>query len=432
MLLWVWSNQVVSMINDRLLAFGLLLSTATQLRLPGTPWGAGEALLTIWIIGALADLAYRGAPALTRPLSHMLLFWAVFTFAQSIGLLLGLATDNIYPSGVLHTGQAYAFVAILSLLLVILPAWRLHRVAWTFSVGGAVAVILLIAGGYGMVPMPGLGFWEWNRFIGWSMNPNQFGLLCTVLVLLSLQRAEAAARPHTKIFALSCMVPPFIAGILTRSDSFTVAIGFAVPLFVGSKFLIRFMRAERHPSLVMTVACLMILSLPLLLASVTPFTPKIAENARQAIVETMSENDQAEDRFRLWSEAVDIGLKSGMLGLGPGPHLLGKRTKLPPPEKAEAHNTALDLITQGGILAMLIFFWIITVALIAAYRAGLIALASLIFSLFVYSNFHLVVRHPIFWFSVVLGLAAMHSVAPRKLTSARPLDISPSAPRTRA
>lgn len=86
LLLWVWSNQVVSMINDGLLAFGLLLSTATQLRLPGTPWGAGEALLTIWIIGALADLAHRGAPALTRPLSHMLLFWAVFTFAQSIGL----------------------------------------------------------------------------------------------------------------------------------------------------------------------------------------------------------------------------------------------------------------------------------------------------------------------------------------------------------
>lgn len=421
------------MIKDGLLAFGLLLSTATQLRLPGTPWGPGESLLMIWIIGALADLTCGGAPALTRPFSHLLLFWAVFTFAQSIGLLVGLATeDRVDISGVLHTGQAYAFVAILSLLLVILPAWRIHRVGWTISVCGAAAVILLLAGGYGMVPMSGLDFWMWNRFIGWSMNPNQFGLLCTVLVLLSLQRAEAEARLRTKVFALSCMAPPFVAGILTRSDSFAIAIGLAAPLFVGSKFLIRFVRAERQPSLVTTVACLMILSLPVLLASVAPFAPKIAENARQAIVETMTENDQAEDRFRLWSEAVEIGLKSGMLGLGPGPHLLGKRAKLPPPEKAEAHNTALDLVTQGGMLAALIFFWIIAAALIAAYRAGLIALASLVFSLFVYSNFHLVIRHPIFWFSVVLGLAAMQSVAPRKLTRGRPLDISPSAPRTRS
>jgi len=67
----------------------------------------------------------------------------------------------------------------------------------------------------------------------------------------------------------------------------------------------------------------------------------------------------------LWRQAIDRGLESGMLGLGPGPHL-----QIPPSIVAgrvstgaepvnighpiqngtanfEAHNTILDLFTQG-------------------------------------------------------------------------------------
>lgn len=406
------------MILDGLLALGLLLSTATQFRLPGLPLGPGELLLVTWIAIVLADLVWRRSPPLTRPVSQLLLFWALFTFAQSMGLLAGLATEDfVDKGGALHTGMAYALVAILSLLLVVLPAWRLNRIASTIAAFGAAAVTLLLAGGYGLLPMPVLDFWVWNRFIGWSLNPNQFGLLCTMLVLLSLRIAETEKGLHAKTFALVCITPPFIAGILTRSDSFILAMGLTVPLLLGSKFLVWFYRAERQTSLAMTIACLAILSLPVLLVSMSPFVPKLAEKARQAAVETMEENDQAADRFRLWHEALEIGFKSGMLGFGPGPHLVSKQPKLPPPQKAEAHNTAFDLFTQGGIVAALSFFWITAAAFLAAYRARLIALASLIFSLLVFSNFHLVIRHPIFWFAIVLGLAATQSVDVRKWTS---------------
>jgi hypothetical protein len=58
---------------------------------------------------------------------------------------------------------------------------------------------------------------------------------------------------------------------------------------------------------------------------------------------TMEKNDQAENRFKLWSEAIEIGVSAGMLGLGPGPHLVNKQWKRPPPDKFEAHFVVLDL-----------------------------------------------------------------------------------------
>jgi hypothetical protein len=49
-------------------------------------------------------------------------------------------------------------------------------------------------------------------------------------------------------------------------------------------------------------------------------------------------------------------------------------------------------------------------AFLVAYRAGRIALTTLVVTLFVFSNFHLIVRHPIFWFPIALCLAAGESV----------------------
>jgi hypothetical protein len=47
---------------------------------------------------------------------------------------------------------------------------------------------------------------------------------------------------------------------------------------------------------------------------------------------------------------------------------------------------------------------------IVAYRAGLTALATLVCALGVFSMFHLIVRQPIFWFSIALCLAAVEAI----------------------
>jgi hypothetical protein len=104
------------------------------------------------------------------------------------------------------------------------------------------------------------------------------------------------------------------------------------------------------------------------------------------------------------------------MGFGPGPQLTSKAYKRPPPSKFEAHNTLLDLFTQGGLLAVGAFIWLSAAALRTAWRAQLAGLVAMIGALASFSMFHLVLRQPVFWFVIVLSLLAatrLPSVAAR-------------------
>ena len=118
------------------------------------------------------------------------------------------------------------------------------------------------------------------------------------------------------------------------------------------------------------------------------------------------------------------GVESGMLGLGPGPHLeippailagrFGgtfhpKYIQHPEPTFApnfEAHNTVLDLFVQGGLIAVLSLIWVAATALSTAYRARLAGLPTLLCGLGIYGAATLIIRHPIFWFAIALCLVA--------------------------
>jgi hypothetical protein len=401
------------MIRDTLLALGLLLSTASQLRVPGSPIGPGELCLAIWILLALAYEARRLGPPLTPALSRLLVFWLLFAFAQSLGLLMGLATEEFRDTAsAAHTMVAYVLMAGLSCFVVILPetGWRLRRITWIVTAIGAVSLAILLLDARGLISLPVINPWQWNRFRGWSENPNQLGLLCSVLVLLSLHLSETAARPGERFAALVCGAPSFIAGVITKSDSFLLIVLIAGPMFAALKLWTLLFTVERKLLFRTAFACLIFLAVPALLASAAPFAPSIADQAEKFAASTMEQNDQAENRFKLWREAIDIGFDSWMLGLGPGPHLVNKQDKRPPPDKFEAHNTIFDLFTQGGWIAVLSFLWLLAVSFLAAYNAERIALTTLVFALFAFSNFHLIVRHPIFWFPIALCVAAGEGV----------------------
>lgn len=409
------------MMRDVLLALGLLFSTATQLRLPGIPiaFGPGEILLSTWILLAIIDTAFRRTPPLSPALSYLLVFWAVFAFAQYVGLFVGLAIEHVRDTvGAWHTAKAYVLVGTLSCLILAMPETkaRLRQINRAFVIAGAISLSVLIASGFGLFRIPGLDLWWYTRFLGWTTNPNQLALLCTVLVLLSVHIAETEAKLSTRYFGLLCAVPAFVAGILTRSDSFVLAMLIAGPMYIGIRLLTWVSSAMSQSSLRSNFACLILLSVPAILVLAVPFTPKVLEKAQQVAIETMEHNDQAEGRFRLWRDAIDVGLEAGMLGLGPGPHLITKQWKNPPPEKNEAHNTLLDLFTQGGLLASLSFLWITGMALLSTYRAKFIGLTALVLSLFIFSNFHLIIRHPIFWFSIAFCLTATEFIPRVKTT----------------
>jgi hypothetical protein len=102
---------------------------------------------------------------------------------------------------------------------------------------------------------------------------------------------------------------------------------------------------------------------------------------------------------------------AAMLGLGPGPHLTKKVWKEAPPHKFESHNTPLELFVQGGLLAVLAIVSLYASLLLATTRAKLPALVALSCAVVVFSMFHFIIRHPIFWFGVILCLLEAASVS---------------------
>jgi hypothetical protein len=401
-------------LRDATLAVGLILSTASQLRAQVPLIGPGELCLMVWLGLTLGRETGRLGPPLTPALVRILAFWVVFAFSLGLGMLAGLAIEDIRdPDSMLHDGLSYLLLAVVSCLSVVEPGAgaRLRQVAWLFTSFGSLYLALLLANAWGLVTIPGVEPWFWERLQGWSENPNQLALLCAALGLVSLHLAETATRPAGRIAAFACTLLPIYVGRLTGSDSFAIVLVLAGPLFVALKLRTWLTQTGDRMRFRSASAWIVVLVLPLVLASAALFGPAIAVQT-EAFAGQMSKNGgkeasrESELRFELWSEAVSRGIDSGMLGLGPGAHLVSTAYKRVPPPNFEAHNTPLDLFTQGGLIAVFIFGALLATSFHRTYKANLAGLTTLLGGLVIFSTFHLIVRHPIFWFAIALCMVA--------------------------
>lgn len=151
------------MMSEALLALGLLLTSATELRLPGIPVGPGEILLVLWVLLMLFQEVRPDSP-LTPPLSRLLIFWLLFSVALSIGTLAGYAIDDRHDSSLFfHDVMAYTLTAVVSCLSVAgrNAGLRLRRVAWflTGFGGASLAFQVTLAWGWFDIELisPGIG-----------------------------------------------------------------------------------------------------------------------------------------------------------------------------------------------------------------------------------------------------------------------------------
>jgi len=415
---------------DVLLTLGLLLSTASQLRPDGAPVGPGEICLAVWVLLMLFREVGRLGPTLTPPLSRLLIFWLVFAVAQCVGTMAAFAIGGRHDSSLfMHDVLAYPLLAAVSCLSV--AGSRLHRVAWLLATLGAAWLALQVALGWGLVDLGDFDTWEWERFRGLSDNANQLALFCAVLSLLSLYLAEVARGLGERIAAVTCMVVAIVVGRLTKSDAFLLVLIAGGPIFVALKLGRWLMSRERQMTLRSASAWIFVLALPLVAAYVVPLGASAATELDD-FIKGMTKGGGGRDteevtrlRIHIWNEAMRRGVESGMLGLGPGPHLeippsivAGRRDSTNDPKHVEhpefgfvpnfeAHNTFLDLFIQGGLIAVLSLGWLVATALVGTHRSELDGLTTLLCGLAMFSIFHLIVRHPIFWFAISLCLVAV-------------------------
>ena len=420
------------MMREILLVLGLLMSTAFQLRPAGAKIGPGEACLLIWIVLTLGREVRRLGPPLTPVLSRLLLFWIVFAVAMCLGTMTGYAIGDVHdPHWFLHDTMAYIFVAVLSCLVVVEleAASRLQRTAWLLVGLGTTWLALQVAHGFGLVAIGDVDPWYWDRFRGWSETPNQLGLVSAIIGLLSLHLAEVASRISAKVAAIACTILAIVVGRLTKSDSFLLVLFAAGPIFVAFKLRTWLLSSHHTLTLRSASACMAVVAIPATLVWVVPLGSSIMAAAgdfakEMAKGESSDTEETARVRFWNWSAAMDRGIESGMLGLGPGPHLeippsilAGRRNSSTEPRNTnepeltfapnfEAHNTVLDLFTQGGLLVVASFVWLMGGTLLMTMRASLDALTTLLCGLALFGVFHLIVRHPMVWFAIVFCMVA--------------------------
>jgi hypothetical protein len=397
------------MISNMLLALGLLLSPATQLRSGDLPIGPGEICLAIWVAIQLAREAVRLGPPMTPALNRLLMFWILFAAAQSIGTIVGLGIELIPdPVSARHDTIAYLLAAAVSCLAINLSdaEKRLRHVAWIIAILGNLLLAVQLGQGLGLVSAWGTDPYEWDRFRGWSENSNALALLCVAVAVLPLYVAETATRTAPRILAWGLCILPLYVGVLTKSDSFTLFLVTAGPLLVLLKLWTWIRSIDRQLTYRGAFAGLSLLVLPLILAGAASAVATADVSIGRAVTEVYEDNHQGDERLKLWREAWRRGINSGMLGLGPGAHILDSKFKRQPPPNFEAHNTFLDLFTQGGLLSIVVFLWLTATAFLAAVRAHVVSLSALLCGLLVFGMFHLIVRHPIFWFCIVLCLVA--------------------------
>jgi hypothetical protein len=398
------------MILDSLLALGLLLSTATQLRIGDTPFGPGEICLALWLGLSLYPQGGRQAggpgPTSNAALSRVLTFWLILVVAESVGTIVGFATELFFDTAhIIHDVIAYFFLFGLACIMALDLAneSRRRRVTWLIVLFGAASLSLQVAHAYGSIRLPlPVDPWFYDRLKGWSNDANQLGLLAAFLTLLSVHLAETATARVGMIAATACAVLAFSVGVLTKSDSFTVGILTAGTVFLAVKSSRWLATSERNLTFRAASVGIALLALPMLAVAALPFAPAALDRAETKYEALYNEDSQGDLRFHLWAEAIEKGMTAAMLGLGPGPHLTKKVWKRSPPAKFEAHNTPLDLFVQGGLLALLALAWLYASLVRATTRARLPALAALSCAFVVFSMFHFIIRHPIFWFGVVL------------------------------
>jgi O-Antigen ligase len=402
------------MIRSAILAAGIVMSSASQISVPGLQLGFGEVLLFVWISLTCAEMIVTGKAAGSPALGRLSFFWIALALLLCVGTVVGYMTAPVHASQLIHDATAYFLVALISCLAAADPdaPRMLRRSAWLVIAFADLTFVLQVAQGWGILGNFGLEPWFFDRFRGWSLNPNQLALYCAAYGPLALHLAVTSKNRSGYWIGLASIALIFYVGRLTKSDTYLYTSILSVLIFAALGLRTWLSRPGGGASLARQMAALFLMAAVPLAAAAAPFAYSNLGNA-EAFAKSLTKDkggaateETAALRVYLWTEAIDTGLTSASMGLGPGPHLDRPTTMrnvfIPAP--FEAHNTALDLYMQGGLLSVILLFWIVGSAGTFALRAKLDALVALIASLAVFSIPHLTIRHPLVWFVVTLCL----------------------------
>lgn len=239
------------------------------------------------------------------------------------------------------------------------------------------------------------GFLAWYsiRFTGGAKNPNQLALYCACAGMISIVAFQRVILQLISV-AYFCLF-----GLLARSDAYHATL-----VAVMAFFIIKYILPRRYA---------LQLGLPIGIGAMTLILVYGGE-LDQFFGTEWRGADEGGARLVLYLNGLKAWLDSPLsffLGNGAGNFsgLFG------PFGKSEAHNTPIDLLTIGGLVGVLIFYWYPVRFALQAYSSRRAVLFAFYAGLLVFSLFHFVARHPVWWFSIyVVAWTLSHERALRK------------------
>lgn len=419
-----------------LVAFGLLLSIATHLRvLNGGLVGPGEI-----VVAGLAVLGWVFCKPWRQWSNPILWFWGLLVLTMTLGALTGKLEGN----WVIRNTLAYVFIgfAVTGLvgLFSRLSNEALRRMLALLCCFAAAVMwfgfIVYLTGDAAQIQRLAMNDLGAERYAAWSQNPNQLALFFIPLPVWLVALWRDVIKPSWSItvgfyFLLFLLM---LMGLLVRSDGLLVV--WIVEFLVLIVLRLRWDLKVSGPSLLyyslMMVLCVLL---------VKTFAHDQMRNSFQCAAQHLSQgmnpwkancskSEALEDktlprigysdplgkvgeRHELWVNGLKAWIEAPLFGHGPGAYskysdpVYQKNMENSGKPREESHNIMIDLMTQGGILLGAGWLALLLYLTIGAWRVRDSYTLSVVLMIGAFTMFHYHLRQPYLWFVLIVSYEAI-------------------------
>ena len=290
------------------------------------------------------------------PLIYLLIFMAPITFLNVYEEILGSSVRTLFA---LLYGSFIGFVA----------SHTSHKDQKYIGYGAISILVVTI-----LIVIFQYDFKNVQRLLFLSENPNQIALYALgAMFIISMGVKD------TRLVIIG-FIAAFLYGSLALSDSFFVSI-FILLSFLFLKILLK--------GKFFLILGLLWLSLFLMTwALVFP-----DNNFMQVFISLWNEADEGGGRVTLATNGITAFFYSPIFGHGAGAF---SGTEIPF-MRFEAHNTLIDFLTMGGLIWVFIVYAPFFLAARALFLENKFLLLGSLMAIMIFSLFHFIGRHPIFW-----------------------------------
>ncbi len=295
------------------------------------------------------------------------------TFSSAINEI-----NRIFPEDI------FIFILNLLLLLTIIEAYKdklnLKFISQTFVSLFIVSVIFAFI----LLPTK-LSYYGGIRFTGGANDPNQICIYVIFAIYFSSM--------YFRNYFLLLFIPLCFLGVITKSDAFDLSYYIGIGVFF-------FLHLFYIKSLSFYVNFAIYLAITLIIFFI--YLPY--ENLILYIYDFISSGDGPGSRNKLIDNSLAVIASSPIVGYGAGAFSGG----VPFGEK-EAHNTILDLSMIFGVLVPSILYFLKYKYIKLLIQSQHYLLASTTIMIVIFSLFHFIGRHPIYWVFIAIILITLNN-----------------------